>query len=589
MRIRTAKTKNGRLFYVIKTYYDSHGVEHTITVEKLGNENDIKARTGRDPDQWAKEYVAKLNEEEKKQNADVTLSFSQTKLLSKEHIYEYNSGYLFLQKIYYELGLDKICRQVAKRHSFQYDLSSILSRLLYGRILEPCSKKATFAYSKNLLEKPNFEAHHVYRALDVLCDESDFIQQQLYKNSFVYGKRNTGIIYYDCSNFFFEIEQQDEEGLRKFGKSKENRPLPIVEMGLFIDRDGIPLGVCIDPGNTNEQKTLKPIEQRILSEYGMSRFIVCTDAGLASKANRKFNSIKDRAFIVTSPIKKLKSELKEWALSPQGWYLCDGNRRKKYDISKLIAGDIDENTQQTFHDTVFYKERWVDQGSFEEKLIVTFSLKYQRYQRSIRNGQIERARKAIENGTAKAKKYNQNDYRRFVEKTAVTDDGEIAENALFSIHTKRIAEEEQYDGFYALNTNLDEDPRQIVKVNHQRWQIEECFRIMKSEFKARPAHVSTDTRIKGHFLTCYLALVLYRYLEKRTGNKYTCARLIATLRGMHMREVVGEGYLPSYTRTDITDELHEAFGFRTDYQIITSQRMKKIIKSSKDRNLTRKK
>ena len=589
MRIRVTKTKNGRLFYVIKTYYDSHGIEHTVTVEKLGNENDIKARTGRDPDQWAKEYVAKLNEEEKKQNADVTLSFSQTKLLSKEHIYEYNSGYLFLQKIYYELGIDKICRQIAKRHSFQYDLNSILSRLLYGRILEPCSKKATFEYSKSLLEKPNFEAHHVYRALDVLCDESDFIQQQLYKNSFVYGNRNTGVIYYDCSNFFFEIEQQDEEGLRKFGKCKENRPLPIVEMGLFIDRDGIPLGVCIDPGNTNEQKTLKPIEQRIISEYGMSKFIVCTDAGLASKANRRFNSINNRAFIVTSPIRKLKNELKEWVLSPQGWYISDGNRRKKYDISKLITGDIDEQTQQAFNDTVFYKERWVDQGSFEEKLIVTFSPKYQRYQRSIRNGQIQRAGNAIDNGTAKVQKYNQNDYRRFVEKTAVTEDGEIAENTLFSINAKRIAEEEKYDGFYALNTNLDDDPRQIVKVNHQRWQIEECFRIMKSEFKARPAHVSTDARIKGHFLTCYLALVLYRYLEKRTGNKYTCEQLISTLRGMHMREVVGEGHLPSYTRNDITDELHEAFGFRTDYQIITSQRMKEIIKSSKERNLTRKK
>ena len=389
MRIRTGKTKNGRLFYVIKTYYDSRGVEHTVTVEKLGNENDIKARTGRDPDQWAKEYVAKLNEEEKKQNADVTLSFSQTKLLSKEHIYEYHAGYLFLQKIYYELGLDKICRQIAKRHSFQYDLNSILSRLLYGRILEPCSKKATFAYSKSLLEKPNFEEHHVYRALDVLCEESDFIQQQLYKNSFVYGKRHTGVLYYDCSNFFFEIEQQDEDGLRKFGKSKENRPLPIVEMGLFMDGDGIPLGVCIHSGNTNEQKTLKPIEQRILSEYGMSKFIVCTDAGLASKANRKFNSIKNRAFIVTSSIKKLKREQKEWALSPQGWYTYEGNKRKQYDISKLITGAMDEKTQQMFYDTVFYKERWVDQGSFEEKLIVTFSLKYQHYQRSIRNGQMD--------------------------------------------------------------------------------------------------------------------------------------------------------------------------------------------------------
>lgn len=589
MRIRTGKTKNGRLFYVIKTYYDSHGIEHTVTVEKLGNENDIRTRTGRDPDEWAKEYVAKLNEEEQKQNADVNISFSQTKLLSKGHIYEYNAGYLFLQKIYYELGMDKICRQITKRHSFQYDLNSILSRLLYGRILEPCSKTATLEYSKNLLEKPNFEKHQIYRALDVLCEESDFIQQQLYKNSFVYGKRNTGVIYYDCTNFFFEIEQQDEDGLRKFGKSKENRPLPIVQMGLFTDRDGIPLGVCIDPGNTNEQKTLKPIEQRIISEYGMSKFIVCTDAGLASKANRKFNCIKDRAFIVTSSIKKLKGELKEWALEPYGWYLCEGNKRKKYDISKLITDETDDKTKTSFYDMVFYKERWVDQGSFEEKLIVTFSLKYQQYQRNIRNGQVERARKAIDNGSVKAKKYNQNDYRRFVEKTAVTGDGEVAESALFAIDAQRIAEEERYDGFYALNTNLDDDPGQIVKINHQRWQIEECFRIMKSEFRARPAHVSTDTRIEGHFLTCYLALVLYRYLEKKTGYKYTCNELISTLHGMHMREVIGKGYLPSYTRTDITDDLHETFGFRTDYDFITAQNMKKILKSSKDRNLTRKK
>ena len=589
MRIRTGKTKNGRLFYVIKTYYDSHGVEHTVTVEKLGNENDIRARTGRDPDEWAKEHVARLNEEEKKQNADVTISFSRTKLLSKGHIYEYNAGYLFLQKIYYELGLDKICRQITKRHAFQYDLNSILSRLLYGRVLQPCSKTATFEYSKSLLEKPGFEKHQIYRALDVLCGESDFLQQQLYKNSFVYGKRNTGVIYYDCTNFFFEIEQQDENGLRKYGKCKENRPLPIVEMGLFTDRDGIPLGVCINPGNTSEQKTLKPIEQRIISEYGMSKFIVCTDAGLASKANRKFNSVQDRAFIVTSSIKKLKNELKEWALAPEGWFLSGGNKRKKYDISKLITGDIDDRTKAAFHEKVFYKERWVDQGSFEEKLIVTFSVKYQQYQRSIRNGQVERARKAIVNGSVKVKKYNQNDYRRFVEKTAVTDAGEVADNTLFAIDTERVAEEERYDGFYALNTNLDDKSGEIVKISHQRWQIEECFRIMKSDFKARPAHVSTDTRIGGHFLTCYLALVLYRYLEKKTGYKYTCGQLISTLQGMHMREVVGKGYLPSYTRTDITDDLHEAFGFRTDYDFITSQNMKTILKASRDRNLTRKK
>lgn len=589
MRIRTTKTKNGRLFYVIKTYYDSHGVEHTVTVEKLGNENDIRARTGIDPDKWAKEHVAKLNEEEKKEKEAIEISFYPGKLLKKNHTYEYNAGYLFIQKIYHELGLDRICRQITKRHSFEYDLNSILSRLCYGRILEPCSKRATFEYSKTLLEKPGFAEHHIYRALDVLCEESDFIQQQLYKNSFVYGRRSTEVIYYDCTNFFFEIEQQDEEGLRKFGKSKENRPLPIVEMGLFTDRDGIPLGMCLNPGNTNEQKTLKPAEQRIISEYGMSKFIVCTDAGLASKANRKFNTVQDRAFIVTASIKKLNKELKEWALSPEGWQLSESGKKKKYNIANLINGEIDEKAEKEFYDKIFYKERWVDHASFEEKLIVTFSLKYQHYQRNIRDGQVERAEKSIDNGTAKVKKYRQNDYRRFIEKTPVTGEGEIAENELLSINETKIEEEKQYDGFYALNTNLDDNPEEIIRINHQRWQIEECFRIMKSEFRARPAHVSAETRIKGHFLTCYIALVLYRYLEKKTGDKYTCDKLISTLQDMHMREVVGKGYLPAYTRTDMTDELHEIFGFRTDYDIITPQNMKKILKSSKDRNLTRKK
>lgn len=589
MRIRTTKTKNGRLFYVIKTYYDARGIEHTVTVEKLGNEHEIRKRTGQDPDTWAKAYVATLNEEEKQQNEAVTLRVSQTKRLSKGRQYEYHAGYLFLQKLYYELGIDKICGQIAKRHSFAFDLNSILSRLLYGRILNPCSKKATMEFSKTLLEKPDFEQHQIYRALDVLCEESDFIQQQLYKNSFVYGKRQTGVIYYDCTNFFFEIEQQDEDGLRKFGKSKENRPLPIVEMGLFMDKDGIPIGMCINPGNTNGQTTLKPIEQRILSEYGMSKFIVCTDAGLASKANRKFNSIKDRAFITTSSIKKLKKELREWALAPDGWMLYEGGKRKKYDISSLVKGTADEKLKDRLCDKVFYKERWVDQGSFEEKLIVTFSLKYRQYQRNIRNGQVERAKKAIENGTVKSKKYKQNDYRRFVEKTSVTEDGQIADNDLFALNLETIAKEETYDGFYALNTNLDDDPKEIVQVNHQRWQIEECFRIMKTEFEARPAYVSNEARIQAHFLTCYMALTLYRFLEKRLGGKYTCDQLISTLQGIHMREILGEGYFPSYTRTDLTDDLHEAFGFETDYDFITAQTMKKILKSSKDRNVVRKK
>ena len=573
MRIKTTTTKNGRLFYVIKTYYDSKGKEHSVTVEKLGNENDIRTKYNCDPDVWAKKYVAKLNEQESIEQQPVQVSFSQTARLSKNHQYTFNIGYLFLQNLYYQLGIDKICKSISKKYKFNYDLNDIFSRLIYSRIIHPCSKQATYRFASTLLEQPSFDEHQIYRSLDVIASESDFIQEQLYKNSFKLGKRKSGIIYYDCTNFFFEIEAADENGLRQYGKSKENRPLPIVEMGMFIDSDGIPLSICIHPGNTNEQVTLKPLEQKIISDFKMSKFVVCTDAGLASKANRKFNDIQDRAFIVTHSVKKLKADLKEWALDTEGWSKYGCNPRKKHSIANL--------DKEKDYDAVFYKEQWIDQGSFEEKLIVTYSMKYCMYQRNIRNSQIDRARKAIEQGTARIRKKRQNDFMRFIDRISTTNEGEVADKEKYCLNGDRITEEERYDGYYAVVSNLDDDPREIIKVNHQRWMIEECFRIMKSEFKSRPVYVQTDDHISAHFLTCFLALVIYRHVEKKIDHAFTCEKLIATLRDMNVRELVGEGYLPTYTRTDITDALHDAFGFRTDYQAITKQTMKKILKSSK--------
>ena len=579
MRIRTTKTKNGRLFYVIKTYYDSKGIEHSMTVEKLGNENDIRARYGRDPDEWAKEHVRQLNEKEKEENQEITLSFSPNKQLTKNYRYEYKICYLFPQKIYHELKLDLICKAISRRHSFKYDLNEILSRLIYGRIIEPDSKRATCRFAETLIEQPSFKDHQVYRALSVLAEESDFIQEQLYKNSFALGKRHTGVIYYDCTNFFFEIEQSDEDGLRAYGKSKENRPLPLVEMGMFIDHDGIPLAFSIHPGNTNEQVTLRPLEKKLLSEFGMSKFVVCTDAGLASMANKRFNNMQDRSYITTQSLKKLKKEYKDWALSPEGWSLSGARRgrgRKRfYDLREL---DLVKD-----YDKTFYKECLVDRGDFEETLIVTFSLKYQQYQRNIRQGQIDRAQRAIDSGNAKRGKKNQQDFRRFIQKTSVTEDGEVTEVVQCTLNTERIAEEEMYDGFYAVTHNLEDAPEDIIRVNHQRWQIEECFRIMKSEFEARPAYVSLEDHIEAHFLTCYLSLVIYRYMEKKLGGSFTCSQIISTLQDMSVREVLGEGYLPNYMRTDITDALHDVFGFRTDFNIIPSKQMKKIVKESKKR------
>ena len=578
MRIRTTKTKNGRLFYVIKTYYDGKGKEHSVTVEKLGNENDIREKYGRDPDEWAKEYVKKLNEKEKKENEEIQISLSPAKQLTKNYRYEYQIGYLFLQKIYHELKMDLICKEISKRHSYKFDLDSILSRLLYGRVIEPDSKIATCRYADTLIEKPLFKEHQVYRALDVLAEESDFIQESVYRNSFALGARNTGVIYYDCTNFFFEVEEPDVDGLRKHGKSKENRPLPIVEMGMFIDRDGVPLSVCIHPGNTNEQVTLRPLEKKLLSDFGMSKFVVCTDAGLASQANRRFNNIQDRAYIVTQSLKKLRKDIRDWALSPEGWKL---NGARGHDRARLF--NIDELDPDKDYDKTFYKEWLIDRDSFEETLIVTFSLKYKEYQKNIRQGQIDRAQRAIDNGTAKRGRKNQQDFRRLIEKTAATPDGEIADRIHCSLNQTLIDEEAMYDGFYAVCTNLDDEPSAIIRVNQQRWQIEECFRIMKTEFQARPAYVSTDPHIEAHFLTCFLALILYRYLEKRLDYEFTCSQIISTLKDMSVREVVGEGYLPNYTRTELTDALHEKFGFRTDLSIIPNKNMKKIIKESKTR------
>lgn len=576
MRVRTGKTKNGRLFYIIKTYYDTQGIEHTLTVEKLGNEHDIRKRTGRDPDEWAKERATYLTKKEKEERKNISLELSPARLLTKEHQYSFSIGYLFLQKIYHELRLDQICSQIQKDSRFEFDLNAILSRLCYGRVLHPASKSATYTFSKTLLEPPGFDEHQIYRALDVLAQHSDQIQSQLYKNSRALGKRNTGAIYYDCTNFYFEVEEPDTDGLRKHGKSKEHRPLPLVEMGLFIDRDGIPLAVSIHPGNTNEQRTLKPLEQKLLRDYSLSKFIVCTDAGLSSKANKRFNAIQNRAFITTQSLKKLKEELRQTALDPTQWYLMgDAKKYRKYNLTKL-----DEKVH--FH-SVFYKEIPVDHDDFYERILVTYSIKYRDYTRRIREGQIARAEKALKHGGIRIKR-NSNDFRRFIRRESYTADGEPASRSRQSIDRDRIAQEAAYDGFYALSTNLmDDDPSQIVAIHHQRWQIEQCFRTMKSEFRSRPAYVRTENRLKAHFLTCFLALVLYKYLEKRLDRHDSCEALIGTLREMKVREMVGEGYIPTYTRTELTDALHDAFPFRTDYQILTRAAMKKILSASKKR------
>ena len=397
----------------------------------------------------------------------------------------------------------------------------------------------------------------------------------MYRNSLKVSKRNTNILYYDCTNYFFEIEQ--ESGLRQYSPSKEHRPNPITQMGLFMDGDGIPLAFSITAGNTNEQITLTPLEEKILEDFKLSKFIVCTDAGLASIANRKFNDKDDRAFITTQSIKKLKKHLMDWALDPNGWYLSGD--KKEYNINEL---EKDETSVELFKDKTFFKERWIKENGLEQKLIVTYSLKYRNYQRQIRNSQIERAKLAMTNKSFKLDKSNQNDFKRFIKRTNITKDGEVAEKKVLSLNTDTIQKEEKFDGFYGVCTNLEDNAEEIIKVNQRRWEIEESFRIMKSEFKARPVYLSRDDRITAHFTTCFLSLVILRFLEKKLDEKYTSSELIDCLRNINLCKANELGYLPTYLRTDLTDNLHEKFGFRTDNEITTTVSIKKIFKNLKN-------
>lgn len=575
MHLNIVKSKNALQYYVLESYRKENGKNSTRIVRKLGTHEQL-LKEHPDPEAWARSVVTEMNREAEEGKQRIVASFSVNDAITKNEQRLYEGGYLFLQKIFYRLRLDYICKQISDRHEYEYDLGQILGHLIYSRILCPSSKLATYEYAKSLLEPPKYNLEDVYRALDVIGEENESIQSSLYQFSKRVGKRNDRVLYYDCTNYYFEIEQ--ESGLRKYGPSKEHRPAPIVEMGLFMDGDGIPLAFCIHSGNTNEQKTLRPLEEEIMHDFGHARFVVCTDSGLSSVANRKFNNMGQRAFITAQSLKKMKSFQKEWALDKQGWRLPGQDRT--FDLDRILS---DEKLYSRYYHQVFFKETWYNENDIEQKYISTFSIKYMEYQRTIRNEQIARAREALLSGI-KTDRIRQSDYKRFIQKSSVTPNGELAEKSIYSIKEALIAEEEQYDGFYAIATNLEDPPEDIIRINRRRWEIEECFRIMKHEFSARPVFVRKDIRISAHFTTCFLALVLFRYLEKMLGHKYTCDDIIKNLRQIRFLKLPDVGYLPAYTRNDFTDDLHKAFGFRTDFEIIPKARMRNIISKSKEKS-----
>ena len=575
MYINITGSQNNKDVYIYQSYRKENGKTSSRIYKKLGKLNDLVRQFGGDQEKmmaWAKEQARIETENYQSKAGTVSVTFTQSAYIPKNEERSFNVGYLFLQQLCTELRLDKICRMIRSRYKFTYDFHAILTDLIYARILSPSSKLSSYSYCQSLMEPPKYALQNIYRALSVMAQESDGIQEELYRNSNFIHPRNTRVLYYDCTNYYFEIEE--EEGIRRYGKSKEHRPNPIVTMGLFMDADGLPLAFDIFSGNQNEQTTLKPLESKIIRDFGCSQFVFCSDAGLGSKSNRFFNSFEDRAYVITHSLKKMKQDERAVALNPTQ-YRALGSE-KFIDLRQL-----DETDEKVFN-TIYYKEIPMVTGNTDETLIVTYSPKYKAYQKKIRERQLERAKKILQSPDSKRKTRNQNDPARFVKKTPITGDGEIAEKYVYDLDQDRVDEEAQYDGFYAVITNLEGDVREIIRINRQRWEIEENFRIMKTEFEARPVYVRREDRIKAHFLTCYISLLVYRLLEKKLENKYTCEQILHTIRHMQMTRISQDtGYIPSYKRTDITDSLHKAFGFHTDLEFISRSAMRTIIKNTK--------
>lgn len=575
MRITTSKSKNSESFYITKSYTNDQGKSTSKTIRKLGTLAELSKRLGTDRDgvmAWANEQarLETLKYKSETEDAVILIPFHSNRLMDYNRKKLFTGGYLFLQSVYYGLKMDSICRKIKSRHKFEYDLNAILSDLIYTRILDPSSKSSSFRAAKHFLETPTYELHDIYRALSILAEEMDFIQGEVYKNSFFLGNRNDRILYYDCSNYYFEIEQED--GDKKYGKSKEHRPNPIIQMGLFTDGDGLPLAFSLFPGNQNEQKSLKPLESKILQQFGCEKFIYCSDAGLASEDNRVFNHLGQRSFIVTQSIKKLPAEERKWALNRSGFkHLSDDT---PVDFSLLADAD-----QQS----LFYKDEPYTTKKLHQRLIITYSPKYAAYQKAVRAEQVARAEKMVANGSLKRQRKNPNDPARFVNKLAVTTEGEKAKVHYF-LDLDKIAEEEKYDGLYAICTDLlDDDVTDILNVSEGRWQIEDCFRTMKTDFEARPVYLARDDRIKAHFLTCFLALLHFRLLKRTLKGTYTTEQLLQVLRSINFADIEEQGFMPVYERQEITDDLHKVCGFRTDYQFLTKRKMKEIQKKSKNR------
>ena len=597
------------------TYYIQQGFRNgkkttTKNIKRLGKHSELLLITD-DPLEYAKNEVKKMNEEYRSGRSEfvVTMDFNERIPSSDSpcsNSTSLNIGYLYLKDIYAKLNLSDFFKSVSSDRKITYDCNKICQFLTYARILDPASKYGTYDKLDTYYEKPQVEYQHMIRFLDILDRNSDKYLKHLFDNSENIVKRDTSVMYYDCTNYFFETEKPDEEivdevtgeiilGLRQFGISKENKTSPIVEMGLIMDSRGIPISMCIHPGNTNEQLTAVPLEKEVIKMTGNKKFIYCADAGLGSYNIRKFNDMGGRAYIVTQSVKKLGQEIKDIVFNDSNYRLLSNddaitlkemrtfNKKDANNLSLYNDFAYKVIPANTAMDTGLYEEKVYKngrtkkvkaKGTLHQYIIVTFSRKMMEYQRTIRERQLERAKKLLRLKDPEKIKKGPNDIRRFLKNTS-------SDTANYVLDMDKIHEEEKYDGFYAVATNLDDSAKDILAVAQNRYKIEDCFRIMKTNFDARPVFLRKPERIHAHFLICYTALLIYRLMECKLDDNLThvtTSNLIKTLRNMNVVNMDDMYYKSIYSGSQALDALERCFELQLNRKYYRPSDLNKIVK-----------
>lgn len=569
-------------YYILQAFRKKEGGTSSKLYMNLGTASEIREKYGcPDADAWARQKLKEINDSIKEGKAAVAVTYNPNTRIEAGEWRTVHCGHMVLLPLYNKLGLAQFSAEVSRRHRFKFDFGDILRKLVICRILFPDSKRATRDCLNDFVDAPDFTLDDIYNFLGVLSKEITPLQKSLYEATKDELSRRTGVIYYDCTNYYFEIEKED--GLRKYGKSKEHRPNPIVQMGLFMDADGMPLAFCINPGNTSEQQTMKPLEETLANEFNLSEFVVCTDAGLASIDNRQYNTTEGRNYIVTQSIPQLPHIMKEWALEKKGWRRLGDKEDRTYDISVL---DLSEEKEH-----LYYRERWFKEDragvkQFEERLIVTFSPKYALYQKQLRAQHVEKALGMIERRSEKSRQ-TQQDPRRLIATLHCTGDGEPAETTVMKLDLDLIEKEKAMDGLNCLATSLEDSVYDVLHANGFRYEIEHLFRVTKTEFNARPVYLRREDRIRAHFAVCFVALLLLKAFQREVNrgldeeSRYSSEQIINALAGMDYNVVRGTGYVPAYSATKLRSRCCDVANVPIDRQIVVAKKMRQLLKMLK--------